>query len=605
MALHLPPSVTINKFQSGYLKESDYTDLPDDATNDAQNVIYTEGSDVEQRLGSSRLYNTHLTSTGTSSARPITGHFFFAKNGDSSTINIVAAGDSLFRYNSSTATSFLTGMTDDSQTYWQFCQVQDPRDASDDITIMTNGVDSIMTWEGGTTTAVALSSFGSAVSVPVGKYILEHKRRVYVANITDNTDADSEVRVVISSFGPDGAPDPHRFLSDFYCGGSSRDGAIQGFRVLNDQLVIITRRSTWKFNPGNGLSLDTRSLQQLERSIGCLAPRSIADAGQYLIWLSDQGVYAFDGTEHVHLSKKIDSDLFSDAERSRLPYAQGVYDPSTKQYKLYYAKQGSVRNDRAVIYDIEKRIWQPPVEGREVSIISVYEDASGKEKVVYGDYFGQLYEDESGNNDGLTTGYNGLVDSSTPTTLTDTDAAFTTTGSGLKGMLLKIIDGTGVEQSRRILTNDSQTLTLETGFSTLPDTSSTYTVGAIDSYWRSKDYSFGAEDITKIFRHVRVRPREEGNVELDMHYIVDFRDLAAATKKAVLLLGRGFTWGVSTWGSAVWGAAPVIVSKVSLRSSYTQPLQGTHFALRYSNRKANQKWRVIGYDIEVKPIGKR
>jgi len=605
VSLHLPPSVTINRFQSGYLRESDFTDLPDDGTNDALNVVYTEGADLDQRLGSSRLLNAHLTSDGASDARPITGHFFFAKNGDSSTIHIVAAGDSLYRYNSATATTFSTGLTDGSETYWDITQLQDPRSASDDVAIMSNGVDSVMLWEGGVTaTAVALDSLGSATGVPIGKYLLSHKRRLYVANITDSSDADSEVKVAISGFGPDGAPDPHRFLSNFYCGGSSRDGGIQGLRVLNDQVVILTRRSTWKFNPGNGTALDTNTLQQLERSIGCMAPRSIVDAGQFLIWLSEQGVYAFDGTEHVHLSKKTDDAIFGDGNKSRLQFAKGVYDPSTKQYKLYYPSQGSTRNDRAVVYDVDKRIWQPPVTGREVSFISVFEDSNKVEKVIYGDYHGLLYEDESGSNDGLSVMYNGVPTAVAASSLTDTCATFTTDGSGLKGAVVRIIGGTGEDQERRILTNTATTLSLESPWTTNPDTSSTYTVGGIDSHWRSKDYSFGAEDVRKIFRHVRVRPREEGDISLRMHYITDFRRLPAATLKLLSLLGRGFTWGRSAWGSAVWGAAPIIQTKVSLRGTSTQPIMGTHFALRWSNRRANEKFRVVGYDIEMKGIGK-
>jgi hypothetical protein len=226
--------------------------------------------------------------------------------------------------------------------------------------------------------------------------------------------------------------------------------------------------------------------------------------------------------------------------------------------------------------------------------------------MIYGDYVGYLYEDGVGTNDGIEIGYNGNPSTTaTAFTLTDSSGTFITTDDGLRGLFVTILSGQGEGQTRRIESNTSQVLTLATAWTTVPTSASTYTIGGIAAHWRSKDYDFGGHDIVKLFRHVTARVREEGAVNLDLHYIVDFKELARATKKALSLLGEGFTWGTSTWGSARWGRSASLIQKVSLRNTTDQRLNGNHFAVRFSNAMANQTFRLSGFDIEFKAVGKR
>lgn len=604
MALQLPPAVSISKFTGGYKANSNYTDLMDSETNDAANTVYGTTMDISQRNGSLRLYNYNLFSTSdTATGRPITGHYFFKKLGTTTSYHVACAGDSIYNYTSSTANAIRVGMTDNSNTFWNFIQVQDPRTPSDDLVMMTNGSNPIQVWTG-SATAVALSSFTSATQVPVCNYLLNHKERIYAISIVDATDADASVRVYRTGFGVDGNADPHRFTENFYVGGSSKDGPIQNAGVLNDQIVFYKRNSIWKFNPSSG---DVGDLYQLQDSIGLIAPYSLANCGDFHMFLSDRGVYAFDGNNLILVSDKIDNEFIINSNQSQLQYAKAVFDFQRSQYILYFPTTGSTRNDRAIVYDTRPsmKFWQPPITGRRVSYISTFLDSNSKRRVLYGDYRGFLFEDDTGSNDGLSTGFNGTVSSATINTMTDTTASFPTTGQGLSGMLLKIIDGTGVEQERTIASNTATTLTLESSFSAVPDTTSLYTIAAIDSYWRSKDYDFGAADITKLFRHISARVKEVGNITLNMHYIVNFKSLAAATLAQILQYVNGFAWGLGTWDSSRWGGVDVIRKKISLVSTASQSTSGTHLALRFSNRRANETFKMSGYDMEIKALGKR
>lgn len=605
MALFLPPAVSVNNFVGGYRAVSDYSELRDTETSVAENMVYGPGGDLNTRTGSRKLLNQRLANTATLTiGEDIVGHYYFKKLGDAVGTHIVMAGDSVYSYNSSTAVAIQSGLTDNSQTFFTTVQIQDPRSASDDIVVYSNGVNKISFWNG-SGTAAFLDSITSASQVPIAKYILTHKNRIYAANIVDATNVDTPVKVAISSFGPDGAPDPHRFLDSFFVGGSSKQGEITGFKVLNDQIIIYTKNATWKFSPGSGNTINTSSLFEIDESVGVLAPFSLIDVGGLHIFLSQRGVFGFDGSSFVHISKDVDIDLLDGSNQNALKYAKAVFNKDKNQYILYYAHGSSTRNNRALVYDLRLKIWQPPITGRFVNFISTYEDGDEIEHVIYGDYHGFLYQDDIGTNDGVETGFNGTITAFGATTLTDTSQMFPTANNGLAGVMVKITSGAGLDQARVITSNDSQTITIESAWTVNPNTASTYTIAGYDKIWRSKDYSFGAEDIVKLFRAIYTRTREEGNFELLLHYIVDFKDIAQATLATLSLLLGGMTWGISRWGQARWGSRGNIRRKVSLRSTQNQSVLGTHLALRYSNRMANQGFRISGFDIDIKPIGKR
>jgi len=602
MALFLPPAVTINKFKGGFKSTPDFSDLNDTETNNSRNVVYNPNSDIEKRKGSLRLLNTRLASTGVTAGAVVTGHYHFAKLGSSQTFHVVAAGDSLFNYSSATASAIRTGLSGASNSFWNYVQIQDPRSASDDIVVMSNGVDPIQVWNGSATT-INLSSFTSATSVPIAKYLLQHRNRIYAANITDTAEVDAAVKVFRSEFGTDGVPNPHRFTQFFYIGGSSKDGAIQGQKTLNDDIIYYTEKSIWKFTPGLG---DVNDLQRIVENTGLLAPFSLADVGGIHIFLSERGVMTFDGNNITSLSSKVVDDfLLDDTNLSVLKFSKAIYDVELNQYKLYIPKSGSNRNNIGLIYDFRTLIWQPPIEGREVSFLSSFFDSNDKTKIIFGDYRGYLYEDDRGNSEGLASGYNDTAAAATANTLTASSATFSTANNGLSGFLLKIVSGAGEGQERYITTNTSSVLTLESDFSIIPNSASKYTVGGINSYWRSKDYDFGGADISKLFKSINTRLREEGNFNLKLHYFIDFHKIGRAGLKNISLLESAMIWGLSKWGEASWGREDVISPKTKLTSINNQSIIGRHIAFRFSNQYADQPWRINGFDVEFKAIGKR
>ena len=599
------PAVSVERFTGGYKSVSDYTDLQDTETNDAENVLYGPNGDIDKRQGSVRLYNTKLfNSTSTATGEPITGHFYFDKLGSTGAYHVVAAGDSIYSYTSATASAIRTGMTDNSNTFFNFIQIKDPNAAADDIILIANGVDPIQMWNG-TATCVIWSAVAGAAGggMETARFILNHKGQVFYANIVDAADADAQVKVNFSGFSVAGVGTPQAVVDSFYVGGSDKNGPILGMKVLNDQIIFYKRNSVFKGTPSTTQGLS--ELQELQGSIGILAPQSLIDAGNYHIFLSERGVYAFDGVNFVSLSEKVDDELFTHSNLTQLKYAKAVLDKRNDRYILYYAEGASERNNRALAYDMSIKAWQPPVTGRTVSYISTFQDSNEIEQVVYGDYLGYLYQDHVGNNDGLLNGYRGTVSSATISTVTEGSANFSTLGDGLTGLSVKIIAGTGEGQERLIASNTSSTITTVANWGTLPDATSLYSIGGISAYWKSKDYHFGGHDLLKLFREIRLRVKEEGNYSLTMQYIINFHDLAQATKATVSLLENGFIWGLGVWGQVRWGVKQSIRRRILLRNTSTQSLNGTHLALLFSNDRANETFKISGFDIILQLIGRR
>ena len=620
MSLRLPPAITIKGFTGGFRAVADYTDLADTETNDAQDIVYGLNENLDSRPGCLKMLNERLLNTTTlgadtgtfSAGQGILGHYWYDKVDSSNSFHVVAAGGQIYNYTSSTAIAIRTQLSANTQSFYTFVQMRNPNSASSDMLLMANGVDPIQVWNG-TATCVALSSLTSASAVPVASFILEHHQRVIAMGIVDATDVRAANRIDISGFGADGNPDPHRFSVEagggsIFCG-SGKHGRLQCGSILQNQLIAYTRKSAWRIEIGSSGILDISNVQEIERSVGVLAPLSLISTGAFDIFLSEQGVYAFDGSNFVHLSKDVDEEIFM-GNTSQLQFAKGLYFKKENQYRLYYPSAGSNRNDRCLVYDLREgmKLWQPPITGREVSFASTY-DSNGIEEIIYGDYVGYLYQDNQGDNDGLVTGYNGTVTAASSNTVDVSEEggnSLPTTNDGLSGLMIHIIGGTGAGQSRVIASNTGSVVTVETVWSTQPGTDSTWSIGGIQSYWRSKDFDFGQADIVKLFRHIRVRPREEGNFNLTMYYIVDFRQLEQATSVGLSLIETSGVWDVSRWDQARFGALPVITRKVSLRNTDSQRLNGTHLGLRFSNLRANEKFRITGFDLEIKsPRGKR
>lgn len=826
MPLTLPRANSLRNFDGGYDSNKSFATLPDNATEDAENVIITRQGGIAERKGYRRMLNTALTDSGlkngstTVEAVKVKNHFQLVKSGGSVEIkrHVVHAGKAVYQYTSQTA-SIIASLSGSNVMY--FAQIQDPRDGTDDVVVMTNGNDEVKLWNGTESSAVNLSAQTSATGVVSAKFVASLKNRIYLLNVNDSTDVDSNVKVLISAFSDQGVPRPQRFEDNFYVGGADKTGPITGAVVLKDQLIIFKRNATYKFSPGAGRIIDTAQLVQMDEQIGCIAPGSIAVIGNAVLFLGELGVYAFDGNNFTYVGDPIEKEL-ADSNRKSVFKARGIFYRKENQYWLSYPSSSGNENDTILVFDLTKRIWFPPYTGLNVTTLSTFLDSRQDQRIISGDQYGFLHKQDFGYADGVTGTFTGYISEvQNESVILDNTADFPITGDGIGGTKVRIVSGTGqgkeytVIQTRvadadllyentydhcstspsyvipsaslvttnagnedassfksgilslndttdlesfsvsgsmglgdsgcirlsvrtsatssqdfvfisignssddkdRITLGYSQAsgfvLTLATSAGSIAstavsgtllttasftevelnwqsgvyllyingnlgycatiskrdgvnghkftigrhitatsptpgfdmdyvivwrdaqhtssyspvgyvtqtfanamvvanderviglDTTSKYLIGGIKSYYKTKDFDFGAADTDKKFRKIMVRTVQKGDHNLSMQYIVDFNQLSDAPTATISLYTDGALWNTSVYSVAKYGGTSKLSKAISLRAINTQSLTGKNFAVRFSNDQPFQPWEINGLDIITKEIGRR
>ena len=129
---------------------------------------------------------------------------------------------------------------------------------------------------------------------------------------------------------------PETFLtSSFYVYDAEDGDEITGIGSLLNYIVV--------FKKNKMLLIDSQSFGgnvgaiEISNKYGCIAPDSIQTVlgGKALIYLSDEGLMIFDGTQNVSLSdSKIDS-RFEDMDTSKLADVKSAYYPTLQRYTIF------------------------------------------------------------------------------------------------------------------------------------------------------------------------------------------------------------------------------------------------------------------------------
>lgn len=617
MPLYYPKSFVLNDFNGGYISKENFVSLEDNQTNNALNVEIELDGSVRKRYGYRRQLATALTTSASNGGLKINtsatgdailGHFQLIKQkpGASVKARIVAAGPNLWSYNSQTASVIAEHLN--SSNDWYFTQFQDPRSATDDVVIGVNGVDEPKIWNGLEASAVNLSAQTSSTGVMPAKFIEAFKDRVYLLNITDSADVRAKSKVLISGFSEDGGIRPQRFESFFYVGGADKEGEITGRAVLHDQLIIFKRNSTYKFIPGDGTQIDTLNLIQMGEQIGCVAPGSVAVTHNQVVFLSELGVFAFDGNNFKYLSADIEPDIFN-ANKNIIKQSKAIFYRPKNQYRLCIPDEGDSFPNKVLIFDMTKEIWFPPHTGFDLTSLTTLQDQREVQRIVTGDRHGYLYYHDTGFADGVTATFSGTISSISGSGLIieDTAANFPTASDGMPVCKMRITGGAGEGKEYTVI-GSSSTSTLRISSdedATALNSTSKYLLGGIQAHYKTKDYDFGVSDVDKKFKRVTVRTIQEGEHSLYVNYILNYKNLAIVPTATISLRGDASIWNTSTYGSAVFGNTELLTRKVGIQATFAQSLTGKNFALRFANDRPFEPWEVDGFDIQLKEIGRR
>lgn len=240
---------------------------------------------------------------------------------------VIAHGTNVYTVNESTGatTSIKSGLNVNATDYYF--------DQSNNGLYWTNGFDVPQFWDG-TTVAVVPGS------PPVSKFCIFHKNRLWLV------DAANPTRIVYSELGEYG-----QFLStSFIYAPSPKSGdPIVGWMVFQDNLTVFTRKTKWVLfgdDPGNFV------LRQSSGKKGAVNQDVIKADPNFIYFLSDDGIWRYNGSADELISDRIQTEIDSIADKTKSSAAiQNNY------YRLYYIGLGGVTQNSTVLWDTQNNFW--------------------------------------------------------------------------------------------------------------------------------------------------------------------------------------------------------------------------------------------------------
>lgn len=214
-------------------------------------------------------------------------------------------------------TSIKTGLSS-SATRYRFVTIND-------IVYYVNGFDGLRKWNFTTE---------SQVSSTNGTILCQHKGLLFIV------DKDDPNKVRFSNFA-----DYETFTStDFIYVPSPKTGdPITAIRSLNGTLVIWTRFNKYVLY---GADNATFQLEQAPGTKGTFTQETTTSDKNFVYFLSDDGIYRFNGTQDVLISQNVYQSILEmqNKDEACLIYNQG-------RLRLYYPSEGSSANDSAIVFN--------------------------------------------------------------------------------------------------------------------------------------------------------------------------------------------------------------------------------------------------------------
>jgi len=542
---------------------SDPSHMNDLNSPDSLNIAY----DTVGAIGSRKGYTKVLTTAAPSF---IGGLFSYYKS-DSTKQLLFASNSGLYKYDNAGGSTVLTGSptTFTPNLGWSF-------DEYNDSVYAGNGTDPLIQYNG--------TTYSIANSAITPQFVKINKNRVYCANKNSST-------LYFSDAG-----NPNSFPANNFIQINTNDGQnITGIEVINDTLIIFKDDSIWvltgdPLGAGNITTIGNLQLRRANSSVGCSAFRTIKKVGSAILFMHYSGIYVFQNNTSVSISDGLNTTFQTAMNQSYISSAWAIYDNLTNLYIMGYPSATSTTPDKAIVYNMISKtqtIWDH-LPG---SCATTYRFSGLNASIVMGDpNKGNIYQLNQGYAD--IAGDNGSATSGTTTTIVDTSKSWIT--NQFVDCRVKIVAGTGAGQVAIVQSNTATTLTLTTTLTTAPASGSTYSIGYYDSYWKTKNFDFGAMGYIKKYTFFNLFVDSE-LYPIQFGSSIDFQPLTY--QKNLNLSSGAKTWGTSNvWGASTgnWGSYSSEFVQANIAGT------GRYIQCMFGNNLANQPWRVIKYSISYK-----
>lgn len=248
---------------------------------------------------------------------------------------------------------------------------------------------------GGTGDAnVTFTQFAINANITTAKYVKHYNNYLFLANVTvDGTYYPT--RIYWSNL-----QDTTIWLTTSFIEVSMNDGQqITGIKVLGDNLIIFKTRSIYvlSFTGDPDVPFILQGGGKTNSDVGCVAPFSIQEVENGLMFLSYDGLYYFDGSNSEKVSDRINPTILG-LNQTRLIQARSLVQHKKHRYMISLASAASNTNDTVITWDYYLNafsIWT----GLAPAAMTATFTAGFQENIYFGDYAGFYYKMDTGTDD--------------------------------------------------------------------------------------------------------------------------------------------------------------------------------------------------------------
>jgi hypothetical protein len=408
------------------------------------------------------------------------------------------------------------------------------------------------------------------------KYVVAHKNRIFAADdghlYWSKTDSPE-------SFDPD--------AFDFV---NKNDGQkITGLASIPGGYLVIFKEDSYYVLEGD--TPGVWAISKLGPSVGCIAHKSIVLGADALYWWSDLGpvklTFGNLSTPELigynRISAVISKKNLNYSQRSKICAEFQI----TGQRILFAIPDvAQLRNTRIVVWSSRMGCWESdrwdPID---VASMAAVNDSVSEQYVMLGGYHGQFFKLGLGGADGVTTGTTTgefAATSVSQTVITVADAEFATTGGGLVGRKITILDDDALISTLgvrpTIVSNTATVLTLSHAVSGLV-VGVTYRVivGGPDWQFDTAWIDAGESFVKKTLEQVYVLALLYGQ-SLYVDMLRNRRGLTLQDERFATIDSTAAQWGAFNWNDGtLWNDSDVTYDRI--RGART----GVTFALRFRN----------------------
>lgn len=270
----------------------------------------------------------------------------YYKDGD--TIIMASTDNSVYKWNGSSWTSIASGK---SSGVYDF--VNNNID-SEDIIVMSNGIDNIFKYNGSEVKELRMLGRDSDYNdtsnrAPKGAYLGLHYERLWIANdnyvycSTVTANGGFDIEDFTTPTEPEWEVNNHGAEIFMY----SNDGTkIKGMAVVYDDILIFKERKIYRL-----WGTDPSQLQKVElfNASGAIADKSIISTPQGCFFVHKDGIYLYDGSNVAKISQKIDK-TWATIDLEHIDTSVAYF--FDNKYILAVRRYGSKTKDLIIEYDV-------------------------------------------------------------------------------------------------------------------------------------------------------------------------------------------------------------------------------------------------------------